>query len=81
MARNACTVRRRSDVDSVEQGVNGDLKRGSFRFIGDASTLPDRKFFGLPFYVEHPSARGHLHITSAEDVLAQPDFQPGYLVP
>lgn len=40
-----------------------------------------RKFFNVPFYAAHPSARGHVHITSADDVFAPPDFQPRYLEP
>ncbi|KAK7688538.1 hypothetical protein QCA50_008076 [Cerrena zonata] len=51
------------------------------QFVGDFSTAPNQKFFTVPFYAEHPSARGHVHITSAEDVLASPDFQPKYLMP
>lgn len=60
---------------------NPDVRHLPFRLIGDYSIAPQRKFFNVLFYAEHPSARGHVHITSAEDVFASPDFQPGYLAP
>jgi len=41
--------------------------------------LPQRKYFTLGTRTEHPVARGHAHITHAEDVSAPLDFVPGYL--
>ncbi len=33
----------------------------------------------MAVFLGYPSAEGHLHITSGEDVQAPPDFDPGYL--
>ncbi|KDQ20453.1 hypothetical protein BOTBODRAFT_169207 [Botryobasidium botryosum FD-172 SS1] len=51
---------------------------GAF-LVGDYSAAPLRKFFSMGFFIEHPSGSGSLHITSAEDVNAAPDFESGYL--
>ncbi|KAH8079784.1 alcohol oxidase-like protein [Cristinia sonorae] len=48
-------------------------------FVGDSSAVPKRKYFTIVWFLEHPAAFGHIHITSGEDVNAPPDFQPGYL--
>ncbi|KAH9174551.1 alcohol oxidase-like protein [Lactarius sanguifluus] len=48
-------------------------------FIGDPTLVPRRKYFTLAIFTEHPVARGHVHITHADDVSATEDFVPGYL--
>ncbi|KAH8979359.1 alcohol oxidase-like protein [Lactarius hatsudake] len=48
-------------------------------FIGDPTLVPRRKYFTLGLYTEYPVARGHVHITHADDVSAPADFVPGYL--
>ncbi|KAH9174549.1 alcohol oxidase-like protein [Lactarius sanguifluus] len=51
--------------------------------VGSASmgnpTVPRRKYFTLGAFTEYPVARGHVHITHANDVSAPTDFVPGYL--
>ncbi|KAH9046726.1 alcohol oxidase-like protein [Lactarius hengduanensis] len=46
--------------------------------IGDPTVLPPRKYFTLGSYTEYPLARGHVHITHADDVSAPIDFVPGF---
>ncbi|KAI9434105.1 alcohol oxidase-like protein [Lactarius indigo] len=48
-------------------------------FIGDPTLVPRRKYFTLATFTEHPAARGHVHITHADDVSVPADFVPGYL--
>ncbi|KAH9921130.1 uncharacterized protein B0H18DRAFT_1121543 [Fomitopsis serialis] len=48
-------------------------------FVGDRSTLPPGKYHSLAFFSQVPASIGHLHITSAEDVDAAPDFDPKFL--
>ncbi|KAH9033868.1 alcohol oxidase-like protein [Lactarius pseudohatsudake] len=48
-------------------------------FTGDPTLVPRRKYFTLAIFTEHPLARGHVHITHADDVSAPADFVPGYL--
>ncbi|KAH9046728.1 alcohol oxidase-like protein [Lactarius hengduanensis] len=48
-------------------------------FTGDPTLVPRRKYFTLAIFTEHPLARGHVHITHADDVAAPADFVPGYL--
>ncbi|KAI0920510.1 hypothetical protein AcW1_002232 [Taiwanofungus camphoratus] len=47
--------------------------------VGDPSAVPARKYFSMGDYIDYPLSIGHVHITSAEDVDAAPDFNPGYL--
>ncbi|TFY81884.1 hypothetical protein EWM64_g2125 [Hericium alpestre] len=47
-------------------------------FIGDVTNVPDRKYFSSAFYLAYPVARGHVHVTSADDVAAPLDFKSGY---
>ncbi|EIN11096.1 hypothetical protein PUNSTDRAFT_142940 [Punctularia strigosozonata HHB-11173 SS5] len=44
--------------------------------VGDPSTSPHRKYFFVGYMVEYPSSRGHIHITSKDDV----DFPPNFTV-
>ncbi|KAI0301549.1 alcohol oxidase-like protein [Multifurca ochricompacta] len=46
--------------------------------LGDPTLVPLRKYFTLAFFTYYPLARGHVHITHAEDVSAPLDFVPGY---
>ncbi|KAI0301548.1 alcohol oxidase-like protein [Multifurca ochricompacta] len=46
---------------------------------GDPSLAPLRKYFSVGYFTEYPVARGHVHITHAEDVSLPLDFVPGYL--
>ncbi|KAH9053396.1 alcohol oxidase-like protein [Lactarius vividus] len=48
-------------------------------FMGNPALVPRRKYFTLGTFTEHPVARGHVHITHADDVSAPADFVPGYL--
>jgi len=48
-------------------------------FTGDPSGAPQRKYFGIGYFVEYPSSVGYVHITSGEDVSAASDFDPAYL--
>ncbi|KAH9046729.1 alcohol oxidase-like protein [Lactarius hengduanensis] len=47
--------------------------------IGDPTLVPRRKYFTLAIFTEYPIARGHVHVTHADDVSAPADFVPGYL--
>ncbi|KAI9453456.1 alcohol oxidase-like protein [Lactarius psammicola] len=47
-------------------------------YIGDPTLVPPRKYFSFGAYTEYPLARGHVHITHADDVSAPADFVPGY---
>jgi alcohol oxidase len=47
--------------------------------FGALTGSPPRKSYTLSVYAEYPLARGHVHITHAEDVSAPTDFVPGYL--
>lgn len=47
--------------------------------LGDYSIAPARKYFSFGYYLEHPSALGSVHIRSADDVNAPPEFETGYL--
>ncbi|TFY67269.1 hypothetical protein EVG20_g4001 [Dentipellis fragilis] len=47
--------------------------------VGDPSVVPERKYFSIGYYNEYPAARGHVHITSADDVAAPVDFRSGFL--
>ncbi|KAH9055344.1 alcohol oxidase-like protein [Lactarius vividus] len=46
--------------------------------FGDPAVLPPCKYFTLGSYTEYPLARGHVHITHADDVSAPVDFVPGF---
>ncbi|ETW83635.1 GMC oxidoreductase 6 [Heterobasidion irregulare TC 32-1] len=48
-------------------------------FVGDLSTAEKQKYYTLAYYVGHPLARGHVHITSGTDADAPIDFKHGYL--
>ncbi|KAJ3475833.1 hypothetical protein NLI96_g11571 [Meripilus lineatus] len=37
------------------------------------------KFFSIPYFVGYPTSVGYVHISSAEDIYAAPDFDPGFL--
>ncbi|THH31707.1 hypothetical protein EUX98_g2453 [Antrodiella citrinella] len=39
----------------------------------------NEKYFAVGHWISHPSALGHVHITSGEDPSANPDFTPRYL--
>jgi len=47
--------------------------------VGDPSTTPARKYFSVGYFVEHPSSLGSIHIRSADDVNAPPEFETGFL--
>ncbi|KAA1469916.1 alcohol oxidase-like protein [Dentipellis sp. KUC8613] len=47
--------------------------------VGDPSVVPDRKYFSTGYFNEYPAARGHVHITSSNDVGAPVDFRSGFL--
>ncbi|KAI9432498.1 GMC oxidoreductase-domain-containing protein, partial [Lactarius indigo] len=46
--------------------------------IGDPTVVPPRKYFTLGIFTEYPLARGHVHVTHADDASAPIDFVPGY---
>ncbi|KZT68076.1 GMC oxidoreductase [Daedalea quercina L-15889] len=48
-------------------------------YVGDPSTVPKRKYLTIGYYVQYPASIGYVHITSADDVSAAPDFDPGFL--
>ncbi|KAI9439017.1 alcohol oxidase-like protein [Lactarius indigo] len=50
----------------------------SSMFHGDPTVVPPRKYYTLNAYTECPLARGHVHITHADDVAAPVDFNPNY---
>ncbi|KAF8262167.1 alcohol oxidase-like protein [Lactarius quietus] len=50
----------------------------SSAFVG-SPLVPPRKYYTLTTYTEYPLARGHAHITHADDVSAPLDFVPGSL--
>ncbi|KAJ7745758.1 GMC oxidoreductase-domain-containing protein [Mycena metata] len=52
---------------------------GLFGAGADLSVVPPRKYFGVGSYTEYPLARGQVHISSAEDANAPPDFSSGFL--
>ncbi|KAI0044620.1 GMC oxidoreductase [Auriscalpium vulgare] len=47
--------------------------------VGDPSAVPQGKYYSMGYYTEHPVARGHVHVTDANDVAAPLDFDSGYL--
>jgi alcohol oxidase len=47
-------------------------------FVGDYTVVPPRKYYSMVLYTEYPLARGHVHVTHADDVSAPADFVPGY---
>ncbi|TCD66633.1 hypothetical protein EIP91_001100 [Steccherinum ochraceum] len=47
--------------------------------LGALETAPTGKFYGVGYFLNHPSSIGHVHITSGKDPLAPPDFDTGYL--
>ena len=49
------------------------------RLFGDPSSVPYGKYFCLGYYNQYPAARGHVHATHKDDVLAPTDFRPGFL--
>ncbi|KAH9921137.1 GMC oxidoreductase-domain-containing protein [Fomitopsis serialis] len=48
-------------------------------YVGDPSTVPKRKYASIGYYVQYPMSTGYVHITSANDVSAAPDFDPRFL--
>ncbi|KAI9453452.1 alcohol oxidase-like protein [Lactarius psammicola] len=50
----------------------------SSAFVGDPTMVPPRKYYTLGFYTQYPLARGHVHITHADDVSAPTDFVPNF---
>ncbi|KAH9046727.1 alcohol oxidase-like protein [Lactarius hengduanensis] len=50
----------------------------SSSFVGDPTGVSPRKYYTLGFYNQYPLARGHVHITHADDVSAPTDFVPGF---
>ncbi|KAH9837721.1 GMC oxidoreductase-domain-containing protein [Rhodofomes roseus] len=48
-------------------------------FVGDPSTVPARKYCSADYFLDYPASIGYVHITSAGDVNAAPDFDPKYL--
>ncbi|KAL4248407.1 GMC oxidoreductase family protein [Abortiporus biennis] len=50
-------------------------------YLGNGVDPPPagRKSFGLPLFLLYPSSLGSIHLTSAEDVYAQGDFDPKFL--
>ncbi|KAH9053397.1 alcohol oxidase-like protein [Lactarius vividus] len=55
------------------------LRIGMFSGLFENLTaVPLRKYFTLAIYTEYPLARGHVHITHADDVSAPVDFVPGF---
>ncbi|CCM05910.1 uncharacterized protein FIBRA_08148 [Fibroporia radiculosa] len=48
-------------------------------FVGDLSTVPPAKYSTVVYYLNYPRSIGHVHITSASDAAAPPDFDPKYL--
>ncbi|PCH43107.1 GMC oxidoreductase [Wolfiporia cocos MD-104 SS10] len=48
-------------------------------YVGDHSTVPDRKYFCMDYFLDYPATVGYVHITSADDVNAPPDFDPNFL--
>ncbi|KAI9453455.1 alcohol oxidase-like protein [Lactarius psammicola] len=50
----------------------------SSMFHGDPTVVPQRKYYTLNAYTECPLARGHVHITHADNVSAPLDFTPAY---
>ncbi|KAF8643245.1 hypothetical protein AX16_009134 [Volvariella volvacea WC 439] len=48
-------------------------------YLGDPSTAPARKYFGVGYYTEYPVSLGSVHITSANDANAPHDFNTGFL--
>jgi len=48
-------------------------------FIGAPVGVPPRKYYSMAVYTQYPLARGHVHVTHADDVSAPTDFDTGYL--
>ncbi|PCH43098.1 GMC oxidoreductase [Wolfiporia cocos MD-104 SS10] len=48
-------------------------------YVGDPSTVPPRKYYSIGYFLEYPILSGYVHITSADDPYAAPDFDPKYL--
>ncbi|KAH9837702.1 alcohol oxidase-like protein [Rhodofomes roseus] len=47
-------------------------------FVGDRTALPPGNYSSIAFFSELPASIGYLHITSADDVDATPDFDPKF---
>ncbi|KAI9453449.1 alcohol oxidase-like protein [Lactarius psammicola] len=47
-------------------------------YIGVPTLVPPRKYYTLGLYSEYPLARGHVHITHADDASVPTDFVPGF---
>jgi len=47
-------------------------------FVGDPSTVPARKYCSADYFLDYPASIGYVHITSADNVNAAPDFDPKY---
>ncbi|KAJ7275401.1 GMC oxidoreductase-domain-containing protein [Mycena haematopus] len=48
-------------------------------YVGDPANPPPGKCYSLVYYTEYPVSRGQVHISSAEDANAPPDFDSGFL--
>ncbi|KAN0140556.1 alcohol oxidase [Lactarius tabidus] len=57
---------------------NAHHKLRSYSFIGNSVMVPPRKYFTFCTFTTYPLARGHVHITHADDVSAPVDFAPGH---
>jgi len=48
-------------------------------YLGDPSIASPRKYYSVGYYTQYPGSRGSVHIKSADDPHAAPDFNPGFL--
>ncbi|KAJ6624000.1 GMC oxidoreductase-domain-containing protein [Mycena sp. CBHHK59/15] len=48
-------------------------------YLGDPSAAPARKYYSVGYFTQYPVSRGHVHISSADDANAAPDFDAGFL--
>ncbi|THH13767.1 hypothetical protein EW146_g6490 [Bondarzewia mesenterica] len=69
--------KRRWDIEFADKPVIL-IGLGSM-LLGNAALMEPRKYYSVAYFNLYPAARGHVHVTSAEDVAACLDFKDGYL--
>ncbi|KAJ7096509.1 GMC oxidoreductase-domain-containing protein [Mycena belliarum] len=48
-------------------------------YLGDPTGVPARKYYSVGYYTQYPVSRGSVHISSADNANAAPDFDSGFL--
>ena len=64
---------------SIPHFLVSSLLTATSRLVGDPSTTPNRKYFSVGYYVEHPTSLGFVHIRDGSDPTVPPEFETGFL--